>query len=123
MIKILSSDIKKYYFSITVAKELGVDESFMFCNIFFWVLKNQSESDEDHYHDGTWWMYNSVRAFVEQFPFWTTAKVKRILRNLENAGYIKTGRFNHFGPDKTKWYAITQKGMEIVGYGQSSVQN
>jgi len=79
-------------FNPTIAKELGVDEAIMFSNIRFWVEKNKA--NEKHKHNGDYWTYNSMKAFAKLFPFWTKKQVRRILNNLEEAGYIKTGNYN-----------------------------
>ncbi len=110
-----TSDIKKYTLSETVAKDVGVEESIMFWNIYFWVEFNSKKPRKDEYfHDGGFWMYCTVREFTEKYSFWTESKIKRILRNLERAGYIKTGVFNKWSPDKTKWYSITKKGYDLI---------
>lgn len=109
-----NKDIKKYYFSEIVAKDVGVEEAIMFSNIFFWVKLNERKESEYHFHDGKYWMFNSVLNFVEQYPFWTPAKVRRILKNLIEKKYIETGVFNKYGYDKTKWYTVTKNGDDIA---------
>lgn len=107
-------DIKKYYFSEIVAKDVGVEEAIMFSNIFFWVNLNKNKNSENHFHEGKYWTYNSVCRFNKQYPFWTVSAIRRILNNLEKKDYIKTGVFNKFGYDKTKWYTIAQKGIDTA---------
>lgn len=107
-------DIRKYYFSETVANEVGLEEAILFSNIYFWVNKNRNDNDDDHFHEGRYWMYYTVIAFVEQYPFWTISMVKRMLKKLKVAGYIETGVFNRFGYDKTKWYTVTNKGYAVI---------
>ena len=84
-----NDDIKKYYFSEKVAMETGVEEAIMFNNIYFWIRHNATKEYEDHYHKGKYWMYNAVRDFVEQYPYWTPAIVKRILGNLKKKNFIE----------------------------------
>lgn len=108
---------KKYRFNEIVAIDAGYSESAMFCNIYFWVCKN--EGKKDHFHEGVYWMYCTVREFTEKYPFWSEAQIKRILKNLEKKGYIRTGRFNKYGPDRTKWYTITEKGLTAVANNSS----
>jgi len=92
----------------------------MFNNIYFWINKNKNKSD--HFHEGTYWMYCTVREFTEKYPFWTTSKIRRIMKNLIEKKYIDTGVFNRFGYDKTKWYTITQKGLDIVNNSKETVE-
>ncbi len=96
------NDIKKYYFSASVAKEVGVEEAIMFSNIFFWVDLNEKKGSTYHFYENKYWMFNTILDFKKQYTFWTVATVRRILNNLEKSNYIQTGRFNKYGYDKTK---------------------
>lgn len=106
--------IKKYYFSELIAKDVGVEEAIMFSNIYFWVDHNAKKESEYHFHEDTYWMFNTIRDFTEQYCFWTTSAIRRILTNLEKNGYIKTGVFNKYGYDKTKWYTVTEKAFIVA---------
>lgn len=103
---------KKYRFNEIVANDAGFEEAVMFCNIFYWI--NINKNKEDHFHEGRYWMYCTVREFKERYPFWSEAQIKRILRNLKKKDYIDTGEFNKWNPDRTKWYTITEKGLAIM---------
>lgn len=98
--------LKKMYFDPIIAEKIGVDEAIMYHNIKFWCNKNAEKGDPRHFHEDVCWMFNSVRSFQEQLPFWTESQIKRILRNLVNFGYIKKGCFNRIGYDKTSWYTV-----------------
>lgn len=117
-----NKDIKKYYFSEIVAKDVGVEEAIMFSNILFWVKFNERKESEHHFHNGKYWMFNSILSFVEQYPFWTPAKVRRILKNLIEKKYIETGVFNQYGYDKTKWYTVTEKGLDTANSDEGFVE-
>lgn len=116
-----NKDIKKYYFSEIVAKDVGVEEAIMFNNINFWINKNRGK--KNHFHKGKDWMYCSVREFKDRYPFWTEAKIKRILRNLKKKDYILIDTFNRYGPDKTKWYTISEKGLSVINNNKDLVKN
>ncbi len=92
----------KMEFNPQIAKEIGVEEAIMYSNIEFWVLKN--EANKKHFHDNYYWTYNSYDAFEKLFWFWTPKQIRRIIRNLEENGYIKTGNYNKTKYDRTKWY-------------------
>lgn len=102
-----------YTFSVEVAKQCGVEEAVMLENIHYWIIKNKANNK--HYYDNNYWTYNSVKAFTELFPFWSYKQVRRILSNLENKGFIKTGNYNQLKYDQTKWYCITESGFKLFG--------
>jgi hypothetical protein len=93
----------KMSFDPQIAKDVGVEEAIMYSNIEFWCDKN--EANDKHFFDGYYWSYNSIKAFSRIFPFWTGAKIKRILNKLKEQGYIVTGKYNKSNYDKTTWYS------------------
>ena len=96
-------------FNIEVAKNAGVDGAIVIENLYYWLLKNKA--NKKHYHDGTYWTYNSIKAFEELFPYWSAKQLSRILNNLERDGFIKTGNYNKAAYDRTKWYTLTEKSL------------
>ena len=92
-------------FNVTLAKAYGVDGAVLLHHLAFWVYRN--EVNDRNFHDETYWTYNSHKAYAELFPMWNTAKIKRILRRLEEQGAIRVGNFNKAKFDRTNWYTIT----------------
>ena len=104
-------DSHNYHFNVGIAKKVGVDGAIMLQNIHYWILLNKA--NKQNYQDGEWWTYNTKKAFAELFPFWTEKQVRRILDNLINDGYLKTGNYNKAGYDRTLWYTLTEKGWML----------
>jgi len=95
-------DVIKMQFSPKIAKEIGVEEAIMYANIEYWCTRNKANNK--HYYDDMYWTYNSMKAFIELFTFWSEKQIRRILNKLEKKGYIKTGNYNNVKYDRTKWY-------------------
>lgn len=98
---------KTYMFSVEDAEKYGVDEAIMLQNIRFWSATN--EANGRHFIDGRYWTYNSVKAFVALFPFWSVNAIRRILKNLEDRGAIVAGFHSKNTHDRTKWYALSDE--------------
>lgn len=98
-------------FDPLIAKEIGVEEAILFSNIDFWCKKNKA--NKKHNHDGHYWTYNSMEAFVELFNFWSRRQIERILNNLISKGYVKVGNYNKHKYDRTKWYASISPNREM----------
>ena len=98
-------------FNVTLAKAYGVDGAILLHHLAFWVYRN--EVNKKNYHEGEYWTYNSHKAYTELFPMWNAAKVKRILRKLEEQGAIKVGNFNKAKFDRTNWYTITDNVRKV----------
>ena len=87
-----------------LAKEIGLNEAIFLQQLRFWESKNMGRVDED----GRRWIYNSIPAWLQQFPFLSERTLKRVLTNLESKGLLlTTTRFNR-PADRTKSYAINE---------------
>ena len=108
-----------YNFNVEIAKKYGVDGAIIIQNLFFWIIKNKA--NKKHFHEERYWTYNSTRAFVELFPFWTQRQIERILKNLEKDGAIITNNFNEVKYDRTKWYSLTDTVESIYANGKMEI--
>lgn len=109
----------EHSFNIELAKKYGILEAILLKNIWFWIEKNKA--NEKNFYDGTYWTYNSTRAFNELFPYASESSIKRALKSLQEKGIIKTGNFNKSAYDRTLWYAFTDLGESIVSNRQMEV--
>ena len=90
----------------------SVDEAIFLQHIHFWYLHNKSNNK--NFYDNRYWTYNSVSAFSEQFIYLSEKQIRNILTKLEAKGLIVTGNYNKIGYDRTKWYSLTEKSLEIL---------
>lgn len=93
-----------YSFETEFAKKYGVEEAILLQNFIFWINKNKANNV--HFYEGEYWTYNSKKAMLELFPFWSESQLKRIINSLINQGVLITGNFNKSPYDKTTWYAL-----------------
>lgn len=100
-------------FDSDVAVVVGSKEAVILNNLYWWIKKNQANGK--NFHDGHYWTYNSIAAFSDLFPFWTSKVIRSTLDKLEADGYIITGNYNKVSYDRTKWYALTEKAFALVG--------
>lgn len=84
----------------------GVDKAIILSNIRFWLEKNKA--NQKHLHDDYCWTYNSSKAFAELFPYFSSSKIQRLLKELENDGIILTGNYNKSAYDRTKWFSMPE---------------
>ena len=105
-----------HYFDINIAERYGVHCAVILQNIWHWIRKN--EANGKNFYDGTYWTYNSTRAFAELFPYLTKKQVRTALEKLIEDGVLQTGNYNEMKYDRTLWYAVTEKGRSILLSGQ-----
>jgi hypothetical protein len=101
----------KMQFDPNIAKDTSVNCALMFSNIDYWVEHNRV--NERNYYDGYYWTYNTTKAFTKLYPFWTEKQIRNILKILENKGYIKSGNYNKYQFDRTKWYTCIDQKVKL----------
>ncbi|MDP9473435.1 MAG: hypothetical protein M3Q71_22700, partial [Chloroflexota bacterium] len=84
----------------SLAVAIGLNEAIVLQQIHYWLQRSTNE------RDGRRWVYNSVKEWQAQFPFFSNATLRRTLESLEKRGLIVTAKHNRAAFDRTKWYAI-----------------
>jgi hypothetical protein len=96
-----------YHFDGQDAKEYGVHSAILLSNIKWWIAKNKANGT--NFKDGKTWVYNSVQAWSELYPFLSAPQIRRALHKLVEAGVLVTANYNKIGFDKTHWYALADE--------------
>ena len=88
-------------------KKPRISEAAVLQQINYWLQKKQN------YHDGQYWVYNSLEEWTKQFTWIKTAKtMKRQFDWLEERGIVITGNYNKLKFDRTKWYTIDYDALD-----------
>ena len=100
-----------HIFNVQIAENYGLEESILLENIHFWIVKNKANNQ--NYHNGKYWTYNSIKAFGALFPYMSESKIYRALKNLEENGLIEIGDFNTDKYKRPSWYTLTEKALKL----------
>lgn len=101
-----------HYFDVDIATKYGIPSAVMLQNIYYWVT--HAKANGENCFDGNYWTRNSKRAFAELFPYMTERQIDTALKKLIDDGIIITGNYNKFPWDRSLWYAITEKGFNVM---------
>jgi hypothetical protein len=94
----------------SLAKAIGLNEALILQQIHFWI-----QSGSAHLRNKRRWVYNSVRDWQEQFPFFSPTTIWRALRKLEQRHLVVRERFNSRRGDQTGWYTINYRSVSSWG--------
>lgn len=98
-------------FDISIAEKHGVNPAIFLNNMAFWIQKNIG--NEKHFYENQFWTYNSVKAFKEIFPYWSTRSLRTTIEYCIKKKLVIKGNFNKAGYDRTTWYAFTKIGLSL----------
>jgi len=98
-----------------VADRYGLEEAIFLDAILFWYRTNRANARPEHFHDGRWWTYNSVKAFEEVFPWWNGGQIRRIVARCKEKGALLSGNFNENQLDRTAWYTPSDELLALYG--------
>ena len=107
-------------FNVEEAHKYGVEKAILLQHIRFWCVQNKGK--DTHEHDGLVYMYQSAQDMQKHYPYWSRQKISRLLRDMEAEGIIKSGNFNKFAYDQTKWYTINIECSELNNRSSESEQ-
>lgn len=101
-----------HYFNTTVAAEIGVNAAVIFQNFAYWIDFNSKQGR--NFHDETYWMFSTSKEIAEQFEYLSEKQCRTAIDKLIDTGYIKTGNYNRTAYDRTRWFALTEKGESVL---------
>ena len=101
----------KHSFEIVIADKYGIEVAVVFDMFCFWINKN--EANENNYHDGKYWTFNSAKGFKKLFPYWSEKKIQRILQKMVEEDLIVKGNYNENPWNQTSWYAFGNMGEKL----------
>ena len=89
-----------------LATTIGLNESIFLQQLHYWLISSKHEKD------GRKWVYNTLKQWGLQFPFWSERTIARITSSLTKQGLLLIGNYNRRGGDQTKWYSIDYDAVE-----------
>jgi hypothetical protein len=67
-----------------------------------------------HYRDDRWWVWNSVREWLGQFPFWSRSTMERVIERSIAGGVTLKANYNPVKYDRTLWYSIDYERLQAL---------
>lgn len=92
-----------------LAQALGsLDQAVILQQLHYWLKKSKN------FHDGRAWVYNSMEAWMKQFP-WIKSRttLTKHFNRLKKLGLVVTSNYNKAGFDKTTWYSIDYRKLQL----------
>lgn len=103
----------QHSFDTEVAEQYGIEAAIIIQNIQYWLT--QKKANEESYHDGHHWIYNSLSAWRKLFPYMTERSIRTALETLQKEGVLIVGCYNKNTFDRTRWFAFADEEKWLGG--------
>ncbi|WP_347980869.1 DnaD domain protein [Limosilactobacillus allomucosae] len=108
----------------SLAKALkSADKAIMVQQIHYWLQIKRKANDARAFHDGRWWVFNSIQQWHNQFIWMSERTIRRNLDELAKMGIIIVSRFNNKAFDRTKWYTLNYDLLDQLAQGFQKPQS
>jgi hypothetical protein len=101
--------------NLALAVEYGTNESLFLTNLCFWIEKNKA--NKAHFHKGRYWVYNTMEAWAELFPYFTKDQIRHLIDKLKRKKILLVGTFNRTLYDRTQWYSVSDDVLSLYASG------
>jgi hypothetical protein len=97
--------------NLALAVRFGTNESLFLTNLCFWIEKNKA--NRVNYHDGHYWVYNTMEAWAELFPYFSKYQIRHLIDKMKSHGILLVGVYNRLQYDRTQWYSVSDEIMAL----------
>lgn len=91
----------------SLAVRIGLCEAMLVQQIHYWTQRSKP------FNDGYCWVYNTVKEWQKQFPFWSENTIFRHLQNLRESGVLIAEQKSPNSFDKTMYYRINYEKLDL----------
>ena len=98
----------------TLACLVGLNESIVLQQVQYWLYNAEKSKKMGIYKFGRWWIYNTMKDWRENFPFWSTKTTQRAIDHLREKGLLLTARLSDNNLDQTLYYAIDYNRLDLL---------
>jgi hypothetical protein len=97
--------------NLALAVKFGTNESLFLTNLCYWIEKNKA--NRVHFHDGHYWVYNTMEAWAELFPYFSKDQIRRLISKMKSRKILLVGVYNRIHYDRTQWYSVSDEVMAL----------
>jgi hypothetical protein len=97
--------------NLALAVKFGTNESLFLTNLCFWIEKNKA--NRANFHDGHYWVYNTMDAWAELFPYFSKDQIRRLINKMREQNILLVGVYNRVQYDRTQWYSVSDEVMAL----------
>lgn len=86
----------------SLAVKAGLNEALILQQVHYWISNPKAGID----HEGRRWVWNTIKDWKEQFPFWSEKTISRAMHSAKQQGFLLCEKLSKDSWDKTMHYSI-----------------
>ena len=86
----------------SLAVKAGLNEALILQQVHYWISNPKAGID----HEGRRWVWNTIKDWKEQFPFWSEKTISRAMHSARQQGFLLCEKLSKDSWDKTMHYSL-----------------
>lgn len=91
-----------------LAAQIGLNEAIVLQQVHYWTAERRNVVD------GRSWTYNTIAGWQKQFPFWSSATIRRTIDSLVEKGLLLKRKLSENKFDATLWYSVDTDALHVL---------
>jgi hypothetical protein len=91
-----------------LAAQIGLNEAIVLQQVHYWTAERRNVVD------GRSWTYNTISGWQKQFPFWSSATIRRTIDSLVEKGLLLKRKLSENKFDATLWYSVDTNALHVL---------
>ena len=93
-----------HHFNPEVAARLGINQAIVLYNLGYLQTQRALQGGDDYFFEGRWWVRHSYESLAEWHKFLSVPQMKRVMKQLVEAGHVVTRHPEHF--NRTTYWSV-----------------
>ena len=93
-----------HHFNPEVAARLGINQAIVLYNLAYLQTQRALQGGDEYFFEGRWWVRHSYESLAEWHQYLSVPQMKRVMKQLIEAGHVVTRHPEHF--NRTTYWSV-----------------
>ena len=93
-----------HHFNPEVAARLGINQAIVLYNLGYLQTQRALQGGDEYFFEGRWWVRHSYESLAEWHQYLSVPQMKRVMKQLIEAGHVVTRHPEHF--NRTTYWSV-----------------
>ena len=93
-----------HHYDPELAARLGINQAIVLYNLAYLQTQRALQGGDDYFFEGRWWVRHSYESLAEWHKYLSVPQMKRVMKQLIEAGHVVTRHPEHF--NRTTYWSV-----------------